>query len=355
MRARGSECVSPEHCVGPKPILGVLLCVTGAFRQSFLTEFALEPEKRPFVVFHYFEKNSLYRDNLAHFLAFGALDYLDYLFVVQGDSDFPELNLRNASVLRVPNRGLDFGGISSAVQQGRIPVNRERYFFINSSVRGPFVPTWVRGQWDRTFQPLFDQGLDLVGTTMHSGGGVLGGRRTVAPHIQSASYALSGRGFRRLVEIGFYDQEHAEGKEAIIDGYEIGLSNEMRNAGFRFGSLVENRMRRQKGFEQNPTSRDGDPNYRGGHFGSSIGPYHSVFPKVNRNIYAERALLKLATACEISELGASLQGEPLVASYLKRIERNRSLAISLQMALRKNLDFIHKIWLTLRKQRRKRV
>ncbi len=315
----------------------------------------MESKKRPFVVFHYFMKNSLYRDNLAHFLAFGVLDYLDYLFIVQGDSDFPELNLRNTSVLRVPNRGLDFGGISSAVQQGRIPMDRERYFFLNSSVRGPFVPMWVRGQWDRTFQPLFDQGLDLVGTTTHSGGGVLGGPRAVAPHTQSATYALSGRGFRRLVEIGFYDQEHPEEKEEIIERYEMGLSREMESAGFRSGSLVPNRMRWPNGFERNPTSRDGDPNYRGGHFGSSIGPLHSVFPKVNRNIYSERALLKLATACEISELGASLQGMALVASYLKRIERNRSLAISLQMALRKNLDFIHRAWLSLGKQWRNRV
>lgn len=314
----------------------------------------MESKTRPFVVFHYFEKNSLYRDNLAHFLAFGTLNYLDYLFVVQGNSEFPELDFQNASVLRVPNRGLDFGGISAAVQQGRIPLDRERYFFINSSVRGPFVPMWLRGQWDKAFEPLFDQGLDLVGTTMHSGGG-LGGRSAVAPHIQSASYALSGKGFRRLVSIGFYDRESVDEKEAIIERYEIRLSSEMESAGLRSGSLVPNRMRWRKVFEENPSSRDGDPNYRGGHFGSSIGPLHSVFPKVNRNIYAERALVKLATVCEVSELGASLKGIRLVASYLKRIESSRSSAILLQMTLRKNLDFIHRAWLALGKQWRNRI
>lgn len=299
------------------------------------------PRRQNFVVYHYFDKDGLYRDNLAHFLLFGLFDSLDYLFVVQGNSRFPEISLPNVSVLRVPNRGLDFGGLSAAIQQGCVPLDRARYFFVNSSVRGPYTPNWTFGEWDRAFTPLFDIGLDLVGVTAHTGSSQFG--LTVPPHIQSASYALTGKALVALIDDDFFRQKISEEKNLIVEQYEIGLSQRLTAMGFKTGSLALSQIREAGGLQPNPSSRDGDPNYRWGYFGRSADPFHVVFPKVNRKIYLLSTLDKVATTLEISELGFGLQSHPLVNGYLRRISRRRKSRVWSSRFLRKNWDMAHRV------------
>lgn len=285
---------------------------------------------RDFVVYHYFERDALYRDNLAHFLRFGLLPELDYLFIIQGDSAFPLFDFSNVSVLNVSNEGLDYGGISQAVAAGRIPSDRERYFFLNSSIRGPFVPPWLQGHWPKAFDPLFNAGFDLVGATRNSGSLP----DAISPHIQTTAYGLSGRAWKILTDMGFFRQRIAKKKIEIIEQYEIGLTRRLEGLGLRVGSLVPDRIWHRGNWMDNPTSIEGDAHYERGYFGSSFHPLDVVFPKSNRKIYQMKHLDRFASLLIVPELGHHLGDEPVVRSYLSKLARRRSSIINAELRYR---------------------
>lgn len=290
----------------------------------------MELTNRDFVVYHYFHRDVLYRDNLAHFLRFGLLRELDYLFIVQGDSFFPIFDFSNVSVFRASNEGLDFGGISQAFAAGKIPSDRERYFFLNSSVRGPFLSPWQQGYWPAAFDPLFKVGFDLVGATRNSG--FL--PDAMSPHIQTTAYGLSGRAWRMLTEKGFFNQRIAKKKIEIIEQYEIGLTCQMQGFGLRVASLVPDRIWHDGNWMVSPTSIEGDANYKRGYFGSSFHPLDVVFPKTNRNIYKLKQLNTLASLLFVPELGHHLEDEPVVQSYVSKLTRRRFSMINFELRFR---------------------
>ena len=297
---------------------------------------------RHFVVYHFYDRDELYRDNLAHFLLFGITENVDYLFVVQGDGEIPPLSLPNAEVMKVPNHGLDFGGIRAAIMSGAIPVDRERYFFVNSSVRGPFVPAWLQHDWTRAFDIAFEAGFDLVGTTEHTGGG------DIPQHVQSSSYALSGAAFTQLLERGFFAGEVSGDKQHIIRDYEIGLTQEIERMGLQSGVLVNSRTWHGTDWWYNPTSRDGDGNYRDAFFGTSLNPFHAVFPKVNRKIYSVSYLDNLTASLIVTPESSSLRKIPLVDSYLTRLEHRRSRKVRHAQRVRALLDFLYRFLVAVR-------
>jgi len=195
------------------------------------------------VIYVYFEKNLLYRENLETFLQVGvdSHDDVDYLFIIQGNSPVSLPEYPNVRVIRKENECLDFGGWRFGLEAIAWRGGHYRYFvFMNSSVRGPYVPLYVPPSihWTRLFtQMLREEGdgygsdngpIKLVGMTISC--------YNNRPHVQSMLWATDLEALEFLID----ETEVVTCKKSMpeaIDFGEIALSSKILNQGWNIGSL----------------------------------------------------------------------------------------------------------------------
>ncbi|KIY96554.1 hypothetical protein MNEG_11409, partial [Monoraphidium neglectum] len=127
---------------------------------------------------------------------------------------------------------------------GHVDPRRYRYFFfINSSVRGPFMPPYARGllHWAEPFLSRLDASVKLVGPTISCEGTPLDGdvkgvwRRN--PHVQSYVVAMDSVGLKLLIDDGRVFQCHRDRWNTIYYS-ELGSSAAVLDAGYNIGCLM---------------------------------------------------------------------------------------------------------------------
>lgn len=259
--------------------------------------------KRGLVFFHYFEADTLYRENLVFFLATAYRDDLDFAVIISGECSvsLPELN--NVTYIFTENKNNDFGGYVTALAQLRDRLDGYNYFlFVNSSVRGPFRTKPSGTSWVDPFVGRFSDEVQLVGSSI----AILVGDseyterfRQLYPypgpysHVQTTAYALTPRSLQHLLDVGFYDIHARLTKLDVICHYEIRLSLEILRAGWNIKACLE----KYNGLDYrldhtdiNPSSRNGDALYRRAYFGKTASPHELVFAKTNRRIMSPTQL-----------------------------------------------------------------
>ena len=92
------------------------------------------------VVYHYFERDAIYRNNLIYFLSVGILESVDYFIMISGECTVDLPNRKNVTYVRIENWNNDFGGYINFFKIASSD-KYEFFIFINSSVRGPFLPS----------------------------------------------------------------------------------------------------------------------------------------------------------------------------------------------------------------------
>ena len=118
------------------------------------------------VVYHYFEKNINYRDNLIFFLSVGILDQHDYYIVIAGECTVNLPKIDNVFFIKTANKNNDYGGYSEFVKSQNIK-NYDFFIFINSSVRGPFLLCHSPLDWTSPFINKLRNKTHLVGSTIN--------------------------------------------------------------------------------------------------------------------------------------------------------------------------------------------
>lgn len=241
-------------------------------------------------IYAYYEKDNVYKENLRYFLEKGlGVSNMDYYLII---NDKCTVSLPpNVTVLHRENKGYDFGAWSHAI--ARFPIEKYDYvFFINTSVRGPYVK-----DWPTPFLRLFKDDTKLVGTSINiahpvvASGTALEGTALVYPHVQSMFFCLDREALAFLRQQGFFDAASLEGKgfREIITEKEIGMSLMILNHGWNIGSV----LKKYQGLDYrkitkdiNPTSINGDPYFDGAYFGGTINPNEAVFFKIARFAYS---------------------------------------------------------------------
>ena len=287
------------------------------------------------VIYHYFEKDASYRDNFLHFLAFGVLANLDYIFVISGSYTVDLPKLPNVQYLYTQPKKSDFGGYAQLINDG---LNLEPYqniFFINSSVRGPFIPSYHHQPWYESFLNLMQGDVGIVGTSIctlktdfrHSSNyqSRFGGTPPYS-HVQTMVYVLRREVLAQLIADGFYLEDRDTTKTLAIEDYEIHLSQLVLKQGWNLRCLlpefngIDYRLPHAN---PNPSSTVGDPNEVLGYFGRSAHPYETIFIKTNRDLYTEAYLNRLSYSMwqvRNKELCPEALGLPSVNHYLQRIQ-----------------------------------
>ena len=248
------------------------------------------------VFYHYYEADSIYRDNLVFFLSTADLNSVD-VFLVVADSKLPDLPLfPRLRVIKTRNLNLDYGGYIQALAEIEAPEAYDALIFVNSSVRGPFLPSGDEKPWFTHLTRLLNQDVHLSGSSInHLPLGSRYARRYQSlfdhpeplSHVQTTAYAMTQTAFRHLASIGFYDEQEAYPKEEVIFRYELRLSQEILAQGWNLATLLEAYRGidyRKPHVDPNFAAVGGDPLRKNAYFGRTATPQELLFIKTNRSL-----------------------------------------------------------------------
>lgn len=262
------------------------------------------------VIYHYFESDPEYRNNLLHFLRFGYRRDLDFYFVVAGPSTVQIPAAANITVTEIENRNYDFGGYGFAATN-IVPLDHyDNFIFLNSSVRGPFLPAYVHS-WTKPFLSQLVNDVGIVGSTIN----ILNpeydysvryqaqfGGRPPFSHVQTMCFALGRPVLERLIAEDFFEIVGSQTKTDVIVNAEIHLSTRIIGYGYNIKCLIAKYNEldyRLPHSDINPTSLNGDPVFPGALFGRTLHPFEAIFIKTNRGLYSEEFLDSLAGNCSL--------------------------------------------------------
>lgn len=257
------------------------------------------------VIYHYYENDRLYKENLIYFLCVGILPHIDYYIFVAGDCTIGLPELKNVTYINMKNWNNDFGGHIKYVKSN-FSKSYSNFIFINSSVRGPFLPHYMRTDWTDVFTDLLKDDIHLVGSSIN----ILSSAspnsllfkdiyqyRPPYTHVQTTAFALSAEAFQYLIDIGFYDVDRELTKDEVIIHYELRLSQEILKKGWNFTSILpvyssfDYRLKNEN--SNNTSSRGGDTLYKDAFYSRSLTPLELIFIKVNRDIIDTTALASI--------------------------------------------------------------
>jgi hypothetical protein len=175
----------------------------------------------------------------------------------------------------------------------------DKFVFINSSVRGPYLPLWYHNlgvSWTVALTGGLDSRTKLVGTTMNRCGGNGGWRMLPlscsAPHVQSMVFATDRVGLELLFlptqtkPEPLFSVRNLHGYNETIRKLEIGMSEAMRDAGFNvraisMSELIMEKISRQDA-DNGGLGLHGDMQFENLYFGHNLNPLETLFWKTNR-------------------------------------------------------------------------
>jgi hypothetical protein len=258
--------------------------------QTSIEAFDEAPPK--IVLFYaYYEKNEEYKQNFKYFLKRGLLKDVKCYIIVNGECsvDIPEWG--NVVVLRRENKGYDFAAYAHAIS--KLEEDYDYYFFMNTSVKGPYYPAAVNPRWVDYFLPLFSKETKLVGTainiytsTQHNDYNLerLYSHKGPYTHVQTMFFGMDKELFQYLEEIRFFSEVELELKKLdyLIVFKEIGLSQKVLAKGWNLNCILpEYRGLDYRVLKEdiNPTSLNGEMYYQGRYFGKTVQPEQVIFYK----------------------------------------------------------------------------
>jgi hypothetical protein len=244
------------------------------------------------VIYCYYEKNDEYKENFKRFLKnIRYTNKIDYYIILNGEctcsADIP--SFPSVRVFFRENKGFDFGGWSYGVN--RLVKEYDYYFFINTSVSGPYG--YDDERWVDAFIQLFSENIKLVGTSIN----VLPvssieeydlekiyGHPAPFSHVQSMFFAIDNEYKKYLDSVGFFEEEQYNKMDAdgIVVHAELGLSQLAFKNGWNINCILsEYRGRDYLTIKEDPneTSYNGDPYYPNRYFGKTIQPEEVIFFK----------------------------------------------------------------------------
>ena len=142
---------------------------------------------------------------------------------------------------RQENVGMDFGNHNIsltwlATHASQVLTKAKYFLFINSSVQGPFIPTYfsAHSHWSQAFTSLINDEVKVVGPSLVCLPAIDEGGP--APRLESFVFATDHVGLRYLTLAGVFDI-HIIKRDIILNG-EYGLTRATFEAGYKVSTLL---------------------------------------------------------------------------------------------------------------------
>mmetsp|Transcript_12697 Transcript_12697/g.38289 ORF Transcript_12697/g.38289 Transcript_12697/m.38289 type:complete len:419 (-) Transcript_12697:2891-4147(-) len=246
------------------------------------------------VVYIFSKTDTEYESNLMFFLKHGVAenDGCYYVFIMQTIEgvQLPDISNKipsNAEVITHPNSCYDWGTIGWLLESGRVDTLKYKYFlFMNSSVRGPFIPTFSQDskRWHEHITSRINGTVKLVGPTISCEGspkeGKVDGEWRTNPHVQSYVLATDQVGLQLWKADGKVFTCYTSMWDVIFYG-ELGSSLAILKAGYNLESFMSRYRgvdwRQESNWECNSRVNPYGEMY---YDGISLSPYEVMFVKV---------------------------------------------------------------------------
>jgi hypothetical protein len=184
-------------------------------------------DKKTLVLYVFHERN----ERVDHFFAHGffADPAVDFIVIANGVYLDPAELPPYVKYFPRENIGYDFGAWSDALLQGDLYQHYETFLFINSSVLGPFMPTYYPGKWTDVYLRGLSDSVKLFGSTIST--------REV-PHVQSYAFALDRATLVYLIACGIFSRSYVETFNDAIWQKEVLMSRKVLDHGWNIGCLL---------------------------------------------------------------------------------------------------------------------
>ena len=248
------------------------------------------------VIYAYFEKDGIYQDNLRLFLKIGLNNDCDYIFVLNGNCTVPIPHAPNVKVLQRENTHYDFGAYHFALLNTNVD-NYKYFIFLNTSVRGQFVPPYANIEWYEPFTALLKDDIKLVGTTINILNSptthsqifqMMSGFPRPHTHVQTQMFAMDLECLKYLMNsTDLFSNYNYSNMTEFICRKEIMMSQLVLHKGWNISAILpefRNIDYRRLNQDFNMSSFEHDPGFPNTCFGRTLHPYDCIFIKTNRGI-----------------------------------------------------------------------
>jgi len=304
------------------------------------------------VTYIYGGTDAEYADNFRYFLreAIRPDDGCDYVLVIQTVDAPPAIpptedllrvgKYGNVRIVEHENSCYDLGTLGwlydKLEREGALGAYAH-FVWINSSVRGPFLPPYLDGSrapgseppyhWTRAFTDKLDDHVKLVGSTVSCGGS---GPHPPTPHVQSYAVATDVVGLNLLRQnetvLACYDTM----QDVVFYG-ERGITETVLNAGYGLDSL----MARYQGMDWQGNRQEIDrlgcngdlnPIQPGFYDGTDVDPMEVMFVKVKSAFLEAVPPWPSAARARQLALWKEERGDPMFAANNEAVPRLEALS-----------------------------
>lgn len=214
-------------------------------------------------------------ENLRFLFNHGNMSAVTMVLVSNG-SDIPTFVPRSVYTLKRENKGYDFEAWYHGLQLARTLRDFDKFVFINSSCKGPYLPRWFgvsNMHWTECFTRLISNKTKLVGLTLNNHGFDGKPAFPYAKHIQSMFWVTDDVGIELLLKKKILEENNTRDFAQTIIDKEIGMSRQFIDADFDIVPL---------GMSDYICDTHGDIHYENSWFGSTLNPLETIFFKNNR-------------------------------------------------------------------------
>lgn len=165
---------------------------------------------------------------------------VDFLFIISNGEGNPNRYgiPEYAKIIHRNNIGFDFGAWSEGLLTNNLYKDYTHFIFINSSVLGPFTPSYFKGRWTDIFVNGIQDGqkdnIKLFGCSIN----LCNDSKNLAT-VQSYLFAMDLEALEYLIQTGIFTMStYLTTLQDVIDFREIKMSRDIIAKGWNIGSLL---------------------------------------------------------------------------------------------------------------------
>ena len=176
-----------------------------------------------------------YNDRVSSFFEKALFEDKDVDFVVISNDKENEFEIPHyVKVIKRDNVGYDFGGWSEGLLTEGLYQEYDTFIFVNSSVIGPFLPSYFKGRWTDIFVGGLTEKVKLFGCTINTCGDPLN-----KSHVQSYLFSMDKSTLDYLIQCEIFSTTHmALTFPEAIWNKEVLMSRKILERGWNIGSLL---------------------------------------------------------------------------------------------------------------------
>jgi hypothetical protein len=158
---------------------------------------------------------------------------IDFILISNDKNNIIEIP-DNVKILYRDNIGYDFGGWSDALLINNLYENYDKFIFVNSSVVGPFIPSYYKYKWTYIYINGLENNIKLFGSTINTCANPL-----TKSHVQSYIFSMDKNTLKYLIDCEIFSlSNYAVNFFEAIWKKEVLMSRKIIENNWNIGSLM---------------------------------------------------------------------------------------------------------------------